>query len=59
MLVALSCKSGMCLTCQNGRGEQTRLMCLTGELPGFHIYLVIFSQNITPLHSLERSFNFE
>ena len=59
MLVALSSKSGMCLTCQNGGGEQIRLMCLPGELPGFHIYLASFSQNITPLHSLERSFNFE
>ena len=59
MLVALSCKSGMCLTCQNGGGEQTGLMCLPMELPGFHIYLASFSQNITLLHSLERCFNFE
>ena len=42
MLVALSCKSGMCLTCQNSGGEQTELMCLPGELPGFTFTRQVF-----------------
>ena len=44
MLVVLSYKSGMSLTCQNDGEEQTRLRCIFGELPDFYNYMVSFSQ---------------